>query len=162
MTTKSGATTLYRLYDIKGRLLYVGISEHGFGRLRAHEKDKDWWLLVAHAEFTHFQTRDDALAQEAYMIERYHPAFNKAGNPNPGAIEEFAPLLRQVAPEVLVELLGMKAARHPKPCQNCQRTLGARLKKGRCPACYRYLQRNQRERPVTPEVGNPQSEAATP
>lgn len=39
--------TVYRLFDAAGALLYIGCTSKPLDvRLRAHSKDKDWWLLT--------------------------------------------------------------------------------------------------------------------
>lgn len=72
-------TTCYRYFDSEGRLLYIGITKNLFDRQDAHQRTQTWWHEVASATFTHFETRQDALAYEARMIGIEFPKYNKAG-----------------------------------------------------------------------------------
>lgn len=139
-------TTLYRAYDERDRLLYVGITDRGFGRLREHERSQDWWVLVERIHTIHFESRVDAEAQERMLIERFHPPFNTMHNAEPGALGEFSELLGVSVVPAFDETAGAVKRRC---CANCQRA-NTRLRGGRCPACYIYQRRNGRERP--PEV----------
>jgi hypothetical protein len=72
-------TALYRLYDTEYNLLYIGISMNPMTRFKAHAHDKNWWHLVAHADYTWHPTfRDARLAEDAaHLSER--PPFNSLG-----------------------------------------------------------------------------------
>ena len=72
-------TTCYRYFDSEGRLLYIGITKNLFDRQDAHQRTQPWWNEIAAASFTHFDTRDEALAYEARMIGIEFPKYNKAG-----------------------------------------------------------------------------------
>ena len=75
----SGApTTLYRLFDQAGELLYVGITERGAQRWGEHRKSKEWWVEVATTKTTHYETRADALEAERLAIIKERPKFNQA------------------------------------------------------------------------------------
>lgn len=78
--TEASATTLYRFYDADGRLLYVGITEQGAMRWRAHRKDKDWWTDVVTTTTEHFATRAEAAAAEVAAIKSEGPLYNVAHN----------------------------------------------------------------------------------
>jgi predicted GIY-YIG superfamily endonuclease len=81
---QAATTTLYRLYDKQGDLLYVGISVGGLQRLKQHRDSKDWFLEVASATFTHYPSRAEALKAEAQAIHSEHPRYNVAlPHPNP-------------------------------------------------------------------------------
>lgn len=79
MNTDATPTTLYRLYDESGDLLYVGISVRPFQRVKEHRGDKEWWTQVASQTFTHYHTRDEAADAELEAIRTEHPRYNKAG-----------------------------------------------------------------------------------
>lgn len=79
MSPNDTPTTLYRLYDEGGDLLYVGISTRPFQRVKEHKGDKTWWLEVASQTFTHYHTRAEASAAELEAIRSEAPRYNKAG-----------------------------------------------------------------------------------
>jgi hypothetical protein len=61
----SARTSLYRLRDERGTLLYVGIAVNpgrGFGQ---HARSKSWWDEVSRIDLQHFATREEALLAEA-------------------------------------------------------------------------------------------------
>ena len=76
---KSGRTTLYRLFNAEGDLLYVGITSEGLTRLNQHQREKHWFYEVAEAKLEHFTSRDVALRAEARAISREHPRYNLMG-----------------------------------------------------------------------------------
>lgn len=68
-------TTLYRFYDDKNELLYVGISLNPKVRFHSHGR-KDWWDGVRHGRLEHFGTRQEAEAAEQRAIKNEHPQLN--------------------------------------------------------------------------------------
>jgi predicted GIY-YIG superfamily endonuclease len=98
---EDGPTTLYRLRDRKGRLLYVGISTGIGRRLLEHEGLKEWWRLVESATFEHFERRSIAITAEALVITNERPLYNILARAGIGA-----PL-----PPTRMELLRLRAAR---------------------------------------------------
>ena len=83
MSPNDTPTTLYRLYDECGDLLYVGISVDFGRRMGQHSDAKPWWQYVDRVELTHYDTRAEALSAEARAISVELPAFNKQGiDPN--------------------------------------------------------------------------------
>ncbi len=81
--TQSTPTTLYRLDDAQGALLYVGIAGNPGRRFEQHKKDKPWWGDVANIRLEHFATRVDALAAEGVAIRTENPRHNIAGRSGP-------------------------------------------------------------------------------
>ncbi|MEU8829409.1 GIY-YIG nuclease family protein [Streptomyces sp900116325] len=67
---------LYRLFDKKGRLLYVGISNDPVFRWRQHRGDKHWWPKVVDKKVTWYDTRMLALQAEALAIHTEAPIHN--------------------------------------------------------------------------------------
>lgn len=72
-------TTLYRLFDRNGALLYVGISGRWFRRMHEHAGTQGWWDNVAMVKRQSFETRDAALAVEAQAIRDENPQYNQRG-----------------------------------------------------------------------------------
>jgi predicted GIY-YIG superfamily endonuclease len=79
MSPDSTPTTLYRLADAQGVLLYVGIAGNPGRRFEQHKKDKLWWGDVAAITLEHFQTREEAAAAELAAIRSEHPRYNIVG-----------------------------------------------------------------------------------
>lgn len=76
-------TTVYRLFDAEGNLLYVGCSLTPPARFRQHEahgRSQKWWHDVASCTFEHFETRDAALAAESRAIAGESPRWNVYGD----------------------------------------------------------------------------------
>lgn len=69
-------TTLYRLYDHEGELLYVGITCRGPARFADHAIEQGWWPEVAATTQAHYPNRADAAAAEAEAIRTEHPRYN--------------------------------------------------------------------------------------
>jgi excinuclease UvrABC nuclease subunit len=69
-------TALYRLYDDKGRLLYVGISTYPDERFKQHAGDKLWWHHVARHEIAWLDSRVEALKAEATAMTEERPLYN--------------------------------------------------------------------------------------
>jgi len=89
-------TTLYRMYDDAGTLLYVGISGTTATRLSQHRAGKDWWHRVSFIRCEHFATRSDAAKAELRAIAAEQPEFNKTGAvavPHPPTAEQYAAVL---------------------------------------------------------------------
>ena len=74
------STTLYRLFNDRGELLYVGITDHGLVRWSQHQKSKVWWHEVKDIQVEHFGLREDALAAEKWAIGSESPRYNVAHN----------------------------------------------------------------------------------
>lgn len=77
-----GRTALYRLYDSKDRLLYVGVTDTPWRRWSQHEDTKAWWSQVARKEAEWFDSREEALAAEVVAIQAELPAHNHQNKPS--------------------------------------------------------------------------------
>lgn len=102
---------LYRHFDKKRRLLYVGISEDALKRAKQHSV-KPWGHLIARITVEHFATRTEAEAAEKAAIAAEAPIHNIAHVPQrrlalgpkpwslatPEMIEAFATVKRSAAP----------------------------------------------------------------
>lgn len=72
-------TTVYRLYDANGRLLYIGSSVHPQVRWEQHASEKLWWSSVAHARVDWHPNRRAARASELEAIRSEAPLHNNKG-----------------------------------------------------------------------------------
>lgn len=72
-------TELYRCFDRKYRLLYVGISLSALARLLAH-RNGSWFHKVAHIDIERLPTRRAAEEAERRAIQQERPMFNSHHN----------------------------------------------------------------------------------
>ncbi|MGI8900685.1 MAG: hypothetical protein ACR2HA_07105 [Nocardioides sp.] len=75
------STTLYRAFDSRGRLLYVGISDSPFLRFGQHDGCSGWAAHATRLDLERFQSREAAAATEATAIRDEDPVWNMAGRP---------------------------------------------------------------------------------
>lgn len=75
----NGPTTLYRLFDGGGNLLYVGISNAAARRLLEHSNTREWWGEVYFVGFEKFASREAAAAAELAAIREERPRHNVVG-----------------------------------------------------------------------------------
>lgn len=78
-TTRDVETYVYRLRAYGGELLYVGVAEDLFRRLKQHMRGKDWWGEVDTIEFEIWISRALALREESLAIRAETPKYNKIG-----------------------------------------------------------------------------------
>jgi len=69
---------LYRFFNAKGVLLYVGITKNPEGRVRNHRGDKPWWDEVANITIEKFNTRPELATAELKAIQSENPKYNLA------------------------------------------------------------------------------------
>ncbi|MEU9323230.1 GIY-YIG nuclease family protein [Streptomyces canus] len=69
-------TAVYRLYDARESLLYVGITRNIKERWQSHELIQRWWHLVARRDVSWLASRDAALEAEARAVENEGPLYN--------------------------------------------------------------------------------------
>jgi predicted GIY-YIG superfamily endonuclease len=81
MRYHSKITYLYRHYDRRGKLLYVGISNDPKRRIKEH-KDKEWYKYITKVTYVKYKTRDKALKEEEKAIKKEKPIYNKVHNRN--------------------------------------------------------------------------------
>lgn len=72
-------TTLYRFFDSKGRLLYVGVSKSPLVRLGQHRSEKPWWSQIETTRMEHFPSKEEAYKAETVAISVENPIFNISG-----------------------------------------------------------------------------------
>ncbi|MFD4912816.1 GIY-YIG nuclease family protein [Streptomyces virginiae] len=75
---QQGRTALYRLFDADGVLLYIGIASYPEGRWREHAGTKRWWHLVDRKTVDWFDTRVEALAEEARATQEESPQYDQS------------------------------------------------------------------------------------
>lgn len=78
-------TSVYKYYDRRNILIYVGITNGGILRNRQHNDSKTWWRFVHRQEVEHFKSRGLAHEREVALIEKFQPPFNKQHNKNHNA-----------------------------------------------------------------------------
>ena len=71
---------VYLLFDARGHLLYVGITNNLRNRLSAHYSEKPWIEEVTRAELEVYVTREESKARESYLIKERGPVYNLAEN----------------------------------------------------------------------------------
>ena len=97
---RKGFTSLYRMYDAAGTLLYVGMTGHIPVRLDQHGGNKPWWALVARIDVEHFPLRSEAAAAEARAIRDEKPKYNV----DKPLVRKFAQAVQQAKPfEIALE-----------------------------------------------------------
>jgi len=67
---------LYRHFDSKGRLLYIGVSMSALTRLQAHRSHSRWFDNIARVEIESLPNRKAALLAEKRAIVEESPKFN--------------------------------------------------------------------------------------
>jgi predicted GIY-YIG superfamily endonuclease len=70
---------LYRFYDARETLLYVGITSDPWRRWREHVREKSWYPQVKHQSVTWYDTERQARKAEDRAIRKERPQFNIAG-----------------------------------------------------------------------------------
>ena len=78
-------TTLYRMFDGSGQLLYVGVTAtvRGATRFGEHAKGKWWWPDVKALTVEHYMTREAAESAERRAIQSEAPLHNIVHNRRP-------------------------------------------------------------------------------
>jgi excinuclease UvrABC nuclease subunit len=84
-TPTAERTALYRVYDGQDALLYIGVSNDFGTRWKSHARNQPWWPEVRRQTVTWYESRDEALAEEAAAIKAEHPRFNTVHNRDPYA-----------------------------------------------------------------------------
>lgn len=82
----SGRTAVYRAYDSRGRLLYIGISKDWGTRWSQHAKTSPFYPHVAELQVRWCATRAIARKIEAFAIEHEQPPGNRIWPPERGLI----------------------------------------------------------------------------
>lgn len=98
-----GPTALYRYFDDKDRLLYVGISGSLVNREQAHISASIWMEWTARSTVERYPSRDEALKAERGAIETEQPVFNCRHNDTPESREWLKAYLREMGRIDLLE-----------------------------------------------------------
>lgn len=77
-----GLWWVYRLYDRRATLLYVGLTTQGRDRFDGHARDKAWWPDVENFSVKLYRTEDEARGAERAAIERERPVHNVVWHPD--------------------------------------------------------------------------------
>jgi predicted GIY-YIG superfamily endonuclease len=75
---------LYRLFDSEGRLIYIGVSDSVWRRVKEHERDQAWGPDIAQVRRQRYPGRAAVLAAEKRAIQIEKPVHNivhNAGDP---------------------------------------------------------------------------------
>jgi hypothetical protein len=72
-----GHPVLYRYWSASGGLLYVGITEHFWSRLRSHRVQAPWWPAVAWVTVTAGTSRAQVVWAESVAIYVERPLWNR-------------------------------------------------------------------------------------
>jgi len=78
-------TALYRYYDKRKTLLYIGISGRLPRRVIGHAKESSWMEFAASSTVEGFPSRSEAAAAEVAAIKAERPLFNQKHNNTPEA-----------------------------------------------------------------------------
>lgn len=95
---------VYRMFDDRGRLLYVGVTGNPSRRIKEHS-EKRWFPLVTSIRLEWFQTRAAAVLAESRAIQAERPRLNITVPPTAG---EEPPEARSVV--AVREVIGRQVA----------------------------------------------------
>lgn len=84
-------TALYRLYDAKDHLLYIGVTSDPHERWTTHGREKAWWKRVVRRDLEWFANRELALTAETAAIKAEGPTYNHVGTEGDLATRELPP-----------------------------------------------------------------------
>lgn len=79
---------VYRLYDLTGVLLYVGVTDNWARRREQHLVERPWFPEVARMETESFGDRGAALARESVLIRSSAPRHNSLHLPPIATVRE--------------------------------------------------------------------------
>jgi hypothetical protein len=74
------ACWLYRHYDHRGDMIYVGFSITPFKRNKTHTQSSPWGLTIVEILIEPFTSREEALEAERRAVREEFPRFNKVHN----------------------------------------------------------------------------------
>lgn len=68
---------VYRAYDARGDLLYVGATKDLYSRMKLHKYKSVWYPLMQCVHVERFSTADEAADREIELIGQFSPAHNR-------------------------------------------------------------------------------------
>jgi excinuclease UvrABC nuclease subunit len=74
-------SAVYRIFDTKGELIYVGVAYSPKVRISFHRHNKPWGGEIARYEVDWHESRDAAEAAEEQLIADIWPRYNVLGTP---------------------------------------------------------------------------------
>lgn len=77
---RDGITTVYRMFDHREKLLYVGISNRVDARIEQHRSTKEWFWQVERIATVNYPDRTTALNVEKHAIKNEKPVYNIVHN----------------------------------------------------------------------------------
>lgn len=91
---------IYRMRDLSGRLLYIGVTNGGLRRFMEHSRDKTWWREVSTIDVEHVHCRREVIERierDAIKDERplYNIVHNESCRPDPHSWEPPAEHVKQ-------------------------------------------------------------------
>jgi hypothetical protein len=92
----TGSTALYRYFDERDRLLYVGITDNLANRENGHVRSSLWMQLVASSTVKRYPEREHALVAEQKAIKTERPLFNRQDNNTADARERVKAYLKEI------------------------------------------------------------------
>lgn len=72
-----GGTALYRAFDYRGALLYVGVTDQPLTRWRTHASTSRWWPSARRLTYEVFPEEIEALDHERHAIKSEKPRYNR-------------------------------------------------------------------------------------
>ncbi len=99
-------TSVYRFFDDRDVLLYVGMTNSLSHRLAQHEAKKSWWRAVSSVTIEHYNTREQAAIAEREAIRAELPYWNIEYQPDVPLLVRVGKL-RSVLGEIIDEVMAL-------------------------------------------------------
>ena len=135
---------LYRHFDTRGTLLYIGISGDFEKREGNHKSASMWRSFLARTAVEQFEEKPEVIAAERVAIETEHPVFNKHHNDTPEARARLRAYLKQAGLSDLMRLWSCDWCGHYEERHDFSEPDIYVLP---CPSCPEGICRIARERP---------------
>ena len=88
------AHQLYRHFDRKKKLLYVGISNISVARLASHKTHSNWFNRIATVTIENYLSRKRLFQKEREAIRKEHPMYNRNNIPVIGTSKKYQQFLK--------------------------------------------------------------------
>lgn len=143
--------TLYRFFNDKDELLYIGCSIQALVRIESHNK-KPWFKESAKVTFTHYENKELALEHEKKAIEDEEPRYNitAAKNKDKPRVEIYKHVLRIIS----FEWISFEAQAHDYYWNTLKLMMDAGIVEKKTDAYRNYyrLRKNPNETDITKQV----------